>query len=73
MTFIICTFPNKAKGEKVDASQEMIAIGTTNLIGSFLSAFPITGSFSRSAVNNASGVRTPLSGLYTGTVLYPIV
>lgn len=52
---------------KVDASQEMIAIGTSNLIGSFVSTFPVTGSFSRTAVNNSSGVRTPFGGLYTGT------
>lgn len=27
---------------------------------------PVTGSFSRSAVNHASGVRTPMGGMYTG-------
>jgi hypothetical protein len=30
---------------------------------------PVTGSFSRSAVNHASGVRTPMGGLYTGKIL----
>lgn len=30
---------------------------------------PITGSFSRSAVNHASGVRTPLGGVYTGIII----
>ena len=27
---------------------------------------PTTGSFSRTAVNSASGVRTPMGGIYTG-------
>lgn len=61
-----------AKGQRVDATQEMIAIGASNLMGSFVSSFPVTGSFSRTAVNSASGVKTPFGGVYTGneTVLY---
>lgn len=55
-----------AKGQRVDATQEMIAIGASNLLGSFVSSFPVTGSFSRTAVNSASGVRTALGGIYTG-------
>lgn len=55
-----------AKGKKIDASQEMIAIGASNIMGSFASSFPITGSFSRTSVNAASGVRTPFNGIYTG-------
>ncbi len=47
----------------------MIAIGTSNLLGSFVSSYPVTGSFSRTAVNNASGVRTAFGGIYTGIIL----
>lgn len=50
----------------MDATQELIAIGVCNVANSFIQAFPTTGSLSRSAVNNSSGVRTPLGGLYTG-------
>jgi sodium-independent sulfate anion transporter 11 len=57
-----------AKGKRIDASQEMIAIGTSNILGSFASSYPITGSFSRTAVNAASGVRTPFNGIYTGKI-----
>ena len=53
-------------GKKLDSTQEMIAIGLSNLAGSFVSAFPVSGSFSRSAVNYSSGVRTPLGGIVTG-------
>lgn len=47
----------------------MIAIGTANVLNSFVQSFPGTGSLSRSAVNNASGVKTPLGGLYTGVLV----
>lgn len=55
-----------AKGQRVDASQEMLAIGTSNLLGSFVSSIPVSGSFSRTAVNAASGVRSPVGGIFTG-------
>ncbi|XP_022247509.1 sodium-independent sulfate anion transporter-like [Limulus polyphemus] len=46
-----------------------IATGLCNLMGSFVGAYPSTGSFSRSAINNSSGVRTPLSGIFTGGIV----
>ncbi|EZA51469.1 Sodium-independent sulfate anion transporter [Ooceraea biroi] len=58
-----------ANGKSVDATQELIAIGMSNIGNSFVQAFPGTGSLSRSAVNNASGVRTPLGGIYTGVLV----
>lgn len=58
-----------AKGKIVDASQEMIALGMCNIMGSFVLSMPVTGSFTRTAVNNASGVRTPLGGAVTGTLV----
>ena len=61
-----------AKGSKIDANQEMLAIGTTNLLGSFLSAYPTTGSFARTTINADSGVRTPMNGLFTGIVFLKI-
>ncbi|CAG9773670.1 unnamed protein product [Ceutorhynchus assimilis] len=58
-----------SNGKPIDATQELIAIGTSNIMNSFIQSFPGTGSLSRSAVNNASGVRTPLGGLYTGILV----
>ncbi|XP_025992190.1 sodium-independent sulfate anion transporter isoform X2 [Solenopsis invicta] len=58
-----------ANGKSVDATQELIAIGISNIGNSFVQAFPSTGSLSRSAVNNASGVRTPFGGIYTGLLV----
>lgn len=58
-----------ANGKTVDATQELIAIGLCNIANSFVQGFPGTGSLSRSAVNNASGVRTPFGCFYTGLLV----
>ncbi|XP_058061911.1 sodium-independent sulfate anion transporter-like isoform X2 [Anopheles bellator] len=58
-----------SKGKSMDATQEMIALGLCNIVGSFVSSMPVTGSFTRSAVNNNSGVRTPLGGIATGVLV----
>uniref|UniRef100_A0A1S4GLM3 Uncharacterized protein n=1 Tax=Anopheles gambiae TaxID=7165 RepID=A0A1S4GLM3_ANOGA len=58
-----------SKGKPIDATQEMIALGISNIAGSFVSSMPVTGSFTRSAVNNNSGVRTQLGGITTGIVV----
>lgn len=57
-----------ASGDSVDATQELFTLGLCNMFGGFVSSMPVTGSFSRSAVNHASGVRTPIGGLYTGNL-----
>ncbi|XP_013169493.1 PREDICTED: sodium-independent sulfate anion transporter [Papilio xuthus] len=58
-----------ASGESVDATQELLTLSLANIFGSFVSAMPITGSFSRSAVNHASGVATQFGGIYTGILV----
>ena len=52
-------------GYVIDQDQELNFIGLVNLFGSFFSCMPITGGFSRTAVNSESGVKSPLSGLAT--------
>lgn len=54
---------------KISPDQELIAIGVTNLVGTFFNAYPATGSFSRSALKAKCGVRTPAAGIYTGVVV----
>ena len=53
----------------IDPSQEMVAIGVTNLLGPFLGAYPATGSFSRTAIKSKAGVRTPFAGVITALVV----
>nr|XP_021495358.1 sodium-independent sulfate anion transporter isoform X3 [Meriones unguiculatus] len=54
---------------RIDANQELLAIGLTNVLGSFVSSYPVTGSFGRTAVNAQSGVCTPAGGLVTGALV----
>lgn len=56
-------------GSGIDATRELVALSLSNIMGSFFSSIPVTGSFSRSAVNHASGVRTPIGGIYTGALV----
>uniref|UniRef100_A0A8C2ZPG0 Sodium-independent sulfate anion transporter n=2 Tax=Cyclopterus lumpus TaxID=8103 RepID=A0A8C2ZPG0_CYCLU len=54
---------------RIDANQELLAIGVTNIMGSFVSAYPVTGSFGRTAVNSQTGVCTPAGGIITSVVV----
>ncbi|KAL9047391.1 MAG: hypothetical protein Q9214_000026 [Letrouitia sp. 1 TL-2023] len=53
----------------IDPSQELIAMGVTNLLGPFLGAYPATGSFSRTAIKSKAGVRTPFAGVITAIIV----
>ncbi|XP_034645756.1 sodium-independent sulfate anion transporter isoform X2 [Trachemys scripta elegans] len=57
---------------RIDPNQELLAMGLTNLLGSFVSSYPVTGSFGRTAVNAQTGVCTPAGGLITGLDLVPL-
>jgi len=59
----------RVNGYKINPNQELIAIGVTNLVGTVFSAYPATGSFSRSALKSKSGVRTPLAGVLTAVIV----
>lgn len=54
---------------KVSNSQELVAIGASNFFGSFVSSYPVTGSFSRSSVNDQSNVATPAGGVMVGVLV----
>ncbi|XP_055638948.1 sodium-independent sulfate anion transporter isoform X2 [Toxorhynchites rutilus septentrionalis] len=56
-------------GSGINPTKELVALSLSNICGSFFSSIPVTGSFSRSAVNHASGVRTPIGGIYTGALV----
>ncbi|EZA48779.1 Sodium-independent sulfate anion transporter [Ooceraea biroi] len=58
-----------AAGAPVNATQEMLTLGLCNILGSFVSSMPTTGAFTRSAVSSASGIQTPMAGLYSGNAI----
>ena len=42
----------------------MIALGSSNILGSFFQSYNVTASFSRSAINSETGVRTNLAAIF---------
>ena len=59
--------------QRIDANQEFIGQGLSNLTGSFFSSYAGSGSFTRSGVNYASGAKTPLSAIFAAIILMAIV
>lgn len=55
----------KSGEETIDANQELLALGTSNIVGSVFQAYPVTASFSRSAINEQTGAKTNLSALFS--------
>lgn len=62
------TFAQK-EGYDIDANQEFIALGVANVGGALSSGYPITGGFSRTAVNAQAGAKTPMAGLITAGIV----
>ena len=52
-------------GQRLDPNQELIGQGLANIIGSIGQSYPVSGSFSRSAVNFQSGAVTGLSNVFS--------
>lgn len=55
--------------QKIDPNQELIGQGLANLVGAATQAFPVSGSFSRSAVNINAGAVTGMSSVFTGLLV----
>lgn len=51
---------------RVNANQELIGQGLANIGGSFFQSYPVTGSFSGSAINLQAGARTGLGSVFNG-------
>ncbi len=57
------------KNYKVDPNQELIGLGIANIGGSFFQAFPTTGGFSRTAVNDQAGAKTGLASIISAFLI----
>jgi sulfate permease, SulP family len=57
------------RGYEIDANQELVALGASNVSAGLLQGFPVDASLSRSAVGAGAGVRTRLSGLIVALML----
>lgn len=60
-------------GQHIDANQEFIGQGLSNIVGSFFSAYVATGSFNRSGVNYQAGAKTPIAAILSGVLLVGVV
>ena len=58
---------------EVEANRELIGLGAANVAAGLFGGYPVTGGFSRTAVNDTAGARTPFASLITaGVVLVTI-
>ena len=55
--------------QRLDANQELVGQGLSNITSGLFSGYPVSGSFSRSAVNIDAGARTGFSSIVTGIVV----
>ncbi|WP_020683049.1 SulP family inorganic anion transporter [Marinobacterium rhizophilum] len=51
--------------QRIDPDQELIGLGSCNIVSSVSGGFPVTGGFSRSVVNFDAGAATPAAGAFT--------
>jgi SulP family sulfate permease len=60
-------------GQRLDPNQELIGQGLANLLGATTSSYPVSGSFSRSAVNLQAGAVTGMSSVITSVVVLGVL
>ncbi len=58
---------------KMDPDQELVALGNANIASGLLQGFPVSGSFSRSFLNEHIGGKTQLVGLMSALMLLIVV
>ena len=50
-------------------NKELMALGTANLVGSFFQSYPVSASFSRSAVKFQSGAKTGMTAVFSALIV----
>lgn len=65
----IATTLASKKRQRIDANQELIALGSANVAASFTGGYPVTGGLSRSAVNYNAGANTGLASIVTALLV----
>jgi len=57
------------RGEKIIPNQELIALGTSNIVAAVSGGMPVAGGFSRTMVNFSAGARTQMAMLIAAAIL----
>ncbi len=60
---------SKHKNYEIVSNQELIGLGLANIAGAFFKAFPTTGGFSRTAVNDQAGAKTGLASIISAVLI----
>ena len=60
-------------GQRLDPNQELIGQGLANILGAVGKSYPVSGSFSRSAVNLQAGAVTGLSSVFTSLAVVVVL
>ena len=55
--------------QRIDANQGLVGQGLGNIISGLSGAYPVAGSFSRSAVNMSAGAKTGFAAVVTGLIV----
>jgi len=58
---------------KINTNQELLALGMSNIIGSFFQSYPVSGGLSRSAVNDESGAKSGISAIISAFIVALII
>lgn len=59
--------------QRIDANQEIIGQGLSNIAASFFSGYPSSASFNRSGLNYEAGARTPLAAALSALFLVAVL
>lgn len=60
---------SKHKDYQVDANKELIGLGMANLGAAFFQGYPVTGGFSRTAVNDQAGAKTGMASIFSAALI----
>lgn len=60
---------SRHKNYKVLPNQELIALGVANIGGAFFQSYPVTGGFSRTAVNDQAGAKTGMASIISAILI----
>ncbi|MCH7414683.1 solute carrier family 26 protein [Belliella sp. R4-6] len=63
------TIQAKHKNYRLNANQELIALGMANFGSAFFRGYPVTGGFSRTAVNNDAGAKTTMASIISAVLI----
>lgn len=60
---------SKHKDYKISPDQELIALGLANIGGSMIQSYPVTGGFSRTAVNDQAGAASGIASIISAILI----